>query len=67
MDMPLTLSIAGGFLALAVFAGWRGARPPDFTKGVRMIPWRVIMVSAAAGVLIMTVHIVNLLGVTTGR
>lgn len=65
--MPLTLSITGAFLALAVFAGWRGARPPDFTKGVRMIPWRGVMVFSTAGALIMTVHIVNLLGVSTGR
>ena len=65
--MPLTLSITGAFLALAVFAGWRGARPTDFTKGVRMIPWRGVMVFSTAGALIMAVHLVNLLGVTTGR
>lgn len=67
MDMPLTLSITGAFLALAVFAGWRGARPPDLAKGVRMIPWRGVMLFSTAGVIIMTVHIVNLLGIHTGR
>lgn len=32
-----------------------------------MIPWRMLMVAAATGVLIFLVHLVNLLGVTTGR
>jgi hypothetical protein len=31
------------------------------------MPWRLIMVTAAAGVLIMLVHLVNLLGLTTGQ
>lgn len=63
----MTLAIGGGLLALGVFAGWRGARPPNPHKGPRLIPWRFIMVLAAAGVMLMTVHAVNLLGVTTGR
>ena len=67
MDMPVTLSIGGAFLALAVFAGWRGARPPDLARGVRMIPWRGIMLFSAAGVLLMLVHVVNMLGFQTGR
>ncbi len=65
--MSLTLMFGGGFLALALFAGWRGARPPNPHRGPRMIPWRLIMVSAAALLLAMIVHLVNLLGVTTGR
>jgi hypothetical protein len=39
-------------LALALiglFAGWRGARPPNPLKGPRMAPWRFIMLLAAAG------------------
>jgi len=67
MDMPLTLSIGGAFLALALFAGWRGSRPPDLAKGVRMIPWRWVMLFSTTGVLIMMVHVVNMLGVKTGR
>ena len=42
-------------------------RPPDLQRGPRMIPWRLLMVSASTGVLIFVVHLVNLLGVTTGR
>ena len=67
MTLSTTLALAAGFLALAVFAGWRGARPPDFTKGPRLIPWRGIMVFAAAGCLLFLVHAANLMGVQTGR
>jgi hypothetical protein len=67
MSLPLTLAFAAGLLALAVFAGWRGARAPNPLKGPRMIPWRMIMLLSAAGLLPMIVHILNLLGVTTGR
>jgi hypothetical protein len=67
MSLELTLAIAAGLLALTVFAGWRGARPSNPLKGPRMIPWRMIMLLSAACLLPMIVHILNLMGVTTGR
>ena len=67
MDMTLTLAVMAGFAGLAVFAGWRGARPPNPHKGPRLMPWRFIMLLAAAGTLPMIVHVLNLLGVTTGN
>ncbi len=67
MTLSVTLGLIAAFLAIAVFAGWRGAQPPDPLKGVRMAPYRLIMVTAAAAVLILLVHLVNLLGVKTGR
>ena len=67
MDLNLTLGLTAAFLAVAVFSGWRGAQPPDFLKGPRLIPWRFSMVTAAAGLLVLIVHLVNLLGVKTGR
>lgn len=67
MSLPLTLAIAVGLLALAVFSGWRGARAPNPMKGPRLIPWRMIMLLCAAGLLPMIVHILNLVGVNTGR
>jgi hypothetical protein len=67
MDLPLTAAVCAGLLALAAFAGWRGARPPDPRRGPRLAPWRFIMVTAAAFLLVTVVHLVNLLGVTTGR
>ena len=67
MTLSVTLGLIAASLAIAVFAGWRGAQPPDPLKGVRMAPYRLIMVTAAAAVLILMVHLVNLLGVKTGR
>jgi len=67
MDWPLTLLLLVGGAALASFAGWRGARPPDLVRGPRLLPWRLIMVLSAAAVLLGLVHAANLLGVETGR
>jgi hypothetical protein len=67
MNFPVTLAFTAGFLALAVLAGWLGARPPNPHRGPRMAPWRFIMLLSAAGALLMIVHLVNLMGVTTGR
>jgi hypothetical protein len=67
MSLPITLGLLAAFAALALFAGWRGARPPDLSKGPRMAPWRLIMLTAAMGAVLMVVHAVNLLGVQTGR
>lgn len=53
MDLKLALGLAAGLLAVAVFAGWRGARPPDLSRGPRLIPWRPLMVAAATGALLL--------------
>lgn len=66
MDLRTTLILLAVLAALALFAGWRGARPPNPHKGPRMAPWRFIMLLAAAGVMLMVVHAVNLLGFSTG-
>ncbi len=67
MDIVVTLFLAGGFLALAVFCGWRGARPSDPARGPRMAPWSLLMMLSAAGLLLIVVHLANLLGLSTGR
>lgn len=67
MSLPVSLALAAALLAIAAFAGWRGSKPSNPAKGPRMTPWRLIMVTASAFALFMVVHIVNLLGVTTGR
>jgi hypothetical protein len=67
MDFPLTLGLAMGFLALGLFAAWRGARPPNPLKGPRMIPWRFLMLLSASLATLMIVHLVNLAGMVTGR
>lgn len=45
-------AVALALAALAGFAGWRGARPPNPMKGPRLIPWRPIMVFAATGAIL---------------
>jgi hypothetical protein len=67
MGLPLTLALAGLFVALAVLAGWLGARPPDPRRGPRLAPWRLLMALFALAAFVFVVHLVNLLGVTTGR
>jgi hypothetical protein len=67
MTFSVTLALFLAAVAIAVFAGWRGARPPNPLKGARMAPWRMIMMLGAAGALIFLVHLVNLLGFQTGR
>ena len=63
MDLTVTLALVAAAVALTVFAGWRGARPWDPRRGVRMIPWRLIMVLSAAAVLVLLIHVGTLLGV----
>lgn len=59
----MTLGLTAAALALAVFAGWRGARPWDPRRGVRMVPWRFIMVMAGTAVFLLAIHLGALLGV----
>ena len=67
MDLPVTLALAALALAVAVFSGWMGARPPNPHKGPRLAPYRFIMVTSATVLMLLLVHVVNLMGVTTGR
>jgi hypothetical protein len=53
MDLRLTIALFCGCAAVAAFAGWRGARPPDPMKGPRLVPWRAIMVFAAAAAILL--------------
>ena len=62
MDLTLTLALLAAAVALAVFAGWRGARPSQPHLGVRMIPWRFVMILTGAVALVLLVHVAALLG-----
>jgi hypothetical protein len=66
-SLPVTLASAAVGLGLTVLFGWRGAKPPDLRRGPRMVPWRFLMLLAALWVVLMVVHLVNLMGVETGR
>ena len=63
MSLTLTLALLAACVALAVFAGWRGARPSMPHLGIRMVPWRFIMILAAAVAFLLAVHLAALLGV----
>lgn len=63
MSLSVTLALVAAAVALAVFAGWRGALPSQPHRGVRMIPWRLVMMLSCAVVLLLVVHLAALLGV----
>ena len=62
--MPLipTLIALAVTVALGLFSGWRGARPPDLKRGPRLVPWRFLMILCAAVALALIVHLVRLPG-----
>ncbi len=62
MSLPVTIVLAILALGLTVFAGWRGARPPNLVKGPRLMPWRAIMLLAAAFFLFLLIHLTAMMG-----
>ena len=62
MSLTLTLIVTAAVLALTIFAGWRGSRPSQPHRGVRMVPWRLVMVLSAAALLVLAVHLAALVG-----
>jgi hypothetical protein len=63
MSLTVTLALLVAALSLAVFAGWRGSRPWDPRRGVRMVPWRFIMLLSGAAIMVLAIHIGTLMGV----
>ena len=66
MDVRTLLGLAAGCAAAAAFAGWRGARPPNPMKGVRLIPWRAIMVAAAAAAILLATQAAQMAATSPG-
>ena len=62
MDLELTLVLFVAAVAIAVASGWRGARPPNPHKGPRLLPYRFIMLLAAAVSLFLLIHLASLAG-----
>lgn len=62
MDLTLTLALMGVVIAVAVFSGWRGALPSQPHRGVRMMPWRLIMLLSGAAAFLLLIHLAALLG-----
>jgi len=63
MSLTVTLALLAAVVALMVFAGWRGSRPSQPHLGVRMIPWRFVMILAVPLALLLIIHLAALLGV----
>jgi hypothetical protein len=49
-------------LGLSLLFGYLGALPPDFKRGVRLIPWRFLMLLAVVVTMVLLVHLLTLLG-----
>ena len=64
VSLTPTLILLAVCLAVTVFAGWRGQRPPDLLKGVRMAPWRFLMLLFGAISFLLAVHLAALFGIT---
>ncbi|CAN5338126.1 hypothetical protein BH10PSE1_BH10PSE1_09490 [soil metagenome] len=62
MTLIPTLLLLAACLAVLVFTGWRGARPPDITRGPRMAPWRFLMLLSGALTFFVLVHLATLFG-----
>ncbi len=62
MDKSLTLILLVASVAFAAFAGWRGARPWEPSRGVRMVPWRFLMMLSGASTFFLLIHLAALFG-----
>ena len=62
MTLPVTLALLILSVGFVVFAGWRGALPPDLARGPRMVPWRFLMILSAALAFFLLIHVAALLG-----
>lgn len=66
-DLVATLMLLALGAGVFAFAAWRHGRPPEPFSNPRWISWIVVLLVAATWCLVMLVHLVNLLGVETGR
>lgn len=62
MTLTPTLILLAACLIVMVFAGWRGARPTDITRGPRMAPWRFLMLLSGALAFLVLIHVGTLMG-----
>jgi hypothetical protein len=66
MTLVTTLVVLALSVGLYAYGSWRAARPAD-PLNPRLIPWRPVILTAGVVAILMLVHLVNLLGVTTGQ
>lgn len=62
MDPRLILALGGALALVALVSGWLGARAPDPRRGPRLVPYRLIMLLSAAGVVLLAAQLAATLG-----
>jgi hypothetical protein len=67
MDWSATLIGLAVMVGLGLLCGWLGARPPNLSKGPRLIPYRFLMLLAGAGVMVLLAHLGTLSGLNANR
>jgi amino acid transporter len=66
LDLMITLAVVFGGVGAYVLISRHASRPADPMRP-RMLPWRPIMILVGFLVLVAVIHLVNLMGVETGR
>lgn len=62
MSWTVTLIAAAFTLLVVIGCGWRGAMPPNFQRGPRLFPYRLVMLLSAGLLLMLIVHMASLAG-----
>lgn len=65
MNLTTTLVILALAVGLYAFGSWRAAQPAD-PLNPRLVPWRPVILIAGVVGLVMLVHLVNMMGFSTG-
>ena len=65
IDLLITAALFAAALGIFALGSWRLSHPADPLRP-RLIPWRTLIIVAGAAAILIAVHLVNLLGFTTG-
>jgi hypothetical protein len=60
------LALSVGLAGAAAVCGWRGARPWAPSRGPRLAPWRLLMLTLGLGALVALAHAAGLVGLGPG-
>lgn len=66
MTWPITILALIANAALLAIAIWQSGRPRKDSLNARWIPWKFVILLAAAFLVYLMVHAVNLMGLHTG-
>jgi amino acid transporter len=66
MEWIITLAVGGLALLFTAFAAWKSGRPRKDSLKPRWISWPMVTIFSGALLLLAVVHVINLMGITTG-